>query len=436
MAAVTSSCSLTTFVGHSVQPVQSSNDRTTFQSAGFIARQKSLQSKTSKTCHVSALHWREHPDSNPPVTSSQTPLFSSSVVAALASFLVTSLPAQALETKISVDSVNPLLLFGGIGALIIPGTIFFLLGRKGYSGDLKAQEALDLLGEENVILLDIRSKGDRKEVGSPSLKSVKKKAVLVEFEKEEEDGTFFADPEFADSVTSSKGVSTDATIIVIDKLGGIAPNAAKVLTKAGFKKVYAIKGGAEGTGGWKESDLPWEQPAPAFKLDIRTIRDAIAASVEESKGFVPASLGVAAAAGASIVLLSEVEAAMQLLGTAAIVQLTLKKFLFAEDRKKTIADIRTFLDTKVAPKDLVDDIKDIGASLLPDSAIAKRVGEVADEVADAIASGEIPIENGASSVEPRVQTSSIDFPPPPRPLSPYTMYPDLKPPSSPTPSPP
>ena len=53
----------------------------------------------------------------------------------------------------------------------------------------------------------------------------------------------------------------------------------------------------------------------------------------------------------------QAETVLQLLGSVAFIQLFAKKFLFAEDREQTIREITTYLDTKIAPKGLADDLK-------------------------------------------------------------------------------
>jgi chitinase domain-containing protein 1 len=53
------------------------------------------------------------------------------------------------------------------------------------------------------------------------------------------------------------------------------------------------------------------------------------------------------------------EIVLQLLGSVAFIQIFEKKFMFAEDKEWTIKEVTTFLDTKVAPKDLGDDLKEL-----------------------------------------------------------------------------
>eukprot|EP00897_Mesotaenium_endlicherianum_P001668 jgi/Mesen1/1529/ME000133S00540 len=385
----------------------------------------------------------------------------------------------ALDSTVASFQDNPVLLAGGAAAVIVPTILFFLLNRKGYAGDLSAEDAFSLLqNDASSILLDIRSKDDIAETGSPSLKSIRKKVISIPFEIEA-DGAVLDDPNFAERVGSKRGLSQDSVVLIIDKLGGLSPAAAKVLTKGGFVKVFAIKGGAEGTRGWKESRLLWDEPGPKFNLDFSTLAKALA-STEVDSELATAGLGVAAAAGLSLVVFSEAEFLLQFLGSAALLQILAKKFLFAKDRKQTISEIQSFLDTKVAPKELLDEIKGIGAALLPEvktseapvastaEAIASTAEAPAASTAEAPAAStaeapaastaeapaastaeapvastaEAPVAstavdesgNGASTKAPQTSTSpSTSGPPSPQPLSPSAEYSDLKPPTSPTP---
>lgn len=376
---------------------------------------------------------------------------------------------------------NPLVVAGGLAAVLVPTLVISLFAGKGYAGDVSPEDALKLLEQPNSLLLDIRGKAEKAAEGSPSLKSVKKKPKTVAFEIEEDDA-IYQDPAFADKVAALQGASPETVVVVLGGSGGLAATAASVLAKADFSKVYVVKGGAES---WKESGLQWDEPGRPFKVDLGVFKDALG-SVEGPK--LPAStLGVAAAAGVSVLLLSELETALQLLGSAAILQLFVKKFLFAEDRKTSFSQIQTFLDTKIAPEALVDDIKQIGNVLLKEgqavtggaddafsgkgdgaaaeakgalSAVAAEASSAAREVSGQVSSAAAEATNAvakategaASSTEEASggpgaasttaegsggsTSSSTDLPPSSRPLSPYAQFPDLKPPSSPTPSPP
>eukprot|EP00271_Cylindrocystis_brebissonii_P012488 TRINITY_DN3106_c0_g1_i8.p1 TRINITY_DN3106_c0_g1~~TRINITY_DN3106_c0_g1_i8.p1 ORF type:complete len:488 (+),score=88.79 TRINITY_DN3106_c0_g1_i8:100-1464(+) len=340
---------------------------------------------------------------------------------------------QALVNTVSEPSFDPTFIAVGAAALLVPVSLFFLF-KKGYAGDLSPSDALSYLQEDSsAFLIDVRSKKERGADGAPSLKSTGKKALTVTYVVEGEDGELMADEDFVEKVIASKGVSLESPLLLLDSVGPLAVEAAKALTKAKFQKVYAVRGGAIA---WKESGLTWVKPS-SFKLDLGVIKDAITSTVEDNKALLPASLGVAAAAGASVVLLSEVEVALQVLGSAALLQLLVKRFLFAEDRNKTIAEIKTFLDTKVAPQSLADDIKEIGSALLPnEKEVTEKELSDARELIDALEQAvELPAASAATSASGEGASSQSDSAAASLSES-ESKYPDLKPPSSPMPSPP
>lgn len=87
------------------------------------------------------------------------------------------------------------------------------------------------------------------------------------------------------------------------------------------------------------------------------------------------ALGAAAAVGASAFMFTEFETLLELVGSVAALQIFINKFLFAEDRDKTVASIKTWLDTKVMPKDLAADIKGIVSSAVEDTGLVASGGE-------------------------------------------------------------
>jgi chitinase domain-containing protein 1 len=175
----------------------------------------------------------------------------------------------------------------------------------------------------------------------------------------------------------------------------------------------------------------------------------------------PTTLGVAAAAGVGLVVFSEAETALQLLGSAALVQLFVKKFLFADDRQKTLKEIQTFFDTKIAPKEIVDELKGIGKVLLSTDEEVKQAAAILEDTLSttSLSRGKEPARPSSAStafkgdeppaLDPPVPLEEFnlasmegytaspgpaDLPQSTTPLSPYTQYPGLKPPTSPTPS--
>jgi len=202
-----------------------------------------------------------------------------------------------------------------------------------------------------------------------------------------------------------------------------------------------VKDGAEGSRGWKSSNLPWKEPAKGFSFDLGEL-------FGDGSDSLPLTIGLAAATGLGVLAYTEIETLLQFLGSAAIVQLVATKLLYAEDRQKTLKQIDEFFNKKVAPKDLVDEIKEIGQALLPLPGETKSTPALASATPAAAtataatteAATPAPTEGAPTApttAAPAAQESAPATPTPtakPRPLSPYPNYPDLKPPSSPSPS--
>ncbi|KAK8611970.1 hypothetical protein V6N13_132004 [Hibiscus sabdariffa] len=296
------------------------------------------------------------------------------------------------------------------------------------------------------LLLDIRPLKEIRDVGTPNTRGFGKKPVSVAYNSEDKAG-------FLKKLSLKFKEPENTTLFIIDKFDGNSELAAELVTTNGFK-ANAVKDGADGPRGW----------------------------VEEPDGL---SVTVGIAAGLGFLAFSELETILQLLGSAAIVQFVSKKLLFAEDRKQTLQQVDVFLNTKVAPKELVDDVKEMGVALLPTSTSSNALPSPTEakpepKVEAVVESPQInsvlqtkseadgisgfssllsPYASPATSkatlspteakpepkVEGTAETPLINSVPKtestadgnsgfPRPLSPYASYPDLNPPTSPTPS--
>uniref|UniRef100_J3LBH1 Protein THYLAKOID RHODANESE-LIKE, chloroplastic n=1 Tax=Oryza brachyantha TaxID=4533 RepID=J3LBH1_ORYBR len=270
--------------------------------------------------------------------------------------------------------------------------------------------------------------GDARETGSPNLREAKKKAVAVPYDGEDKNGFLkklslrFKDPE-------------NTTLVILDKFDGNSELVAELVTANGYKAAFAVKDGAEGRRGWLSTDLPWATPTKGFSLSDL---------VGDGADGLPVTLGLAAATGLGILAYTEIETVLQFLGSAAIVQLVASKLIYAEDRKKTLKQIDEFFNKKVAPKELVDEIKEIGQALLPSSntksqpatAVAAPAAATATAAPPAAPAEAAPAAASATAAPPAApadEASTEAAPAAPTSLSPYPNYPDLKPPSSPSP---
>uniref|UniRef100_A0A0D3F385 Protein THYLAKOID RHODANESE-LIKE, chloroplastic n=1 Tax=Oryza barthii TaxID=65489 RepID=A0A0D3F385_9ORYZ len=290
---------------------------------------------------------------------------------------------------------------------------------SGGGGGGGGEFALPDLGLGGVLdfLVDIRPPGDARQSGAPDLREAKKKAAAVPYDGEDKNGFLkklslrFKDPE-------------NTTLVILDKFDGNSELVAELVTANGYKAAFAVKDGAEGRRGWLSSSLPWTAPKKGFSLSDL---------IGDGTDGLPVTLGLAAATGLGILAYTEIETVLQFLGSAAIVQLVASKLIYAEDRKRTLKQIDDFFNKKVAPKELVDEIKEIGQALLPSTGTKSQPAITEAAPATAEAAPAAATATAAPPAAPVEETSTEAAPAEPTPLSPYTNYPDLKPPSSPSP---
>ncbi|KAM1406104.1 hypothetical protein ACFXTH_000806 [Malus domestica] len=327
-----------------------------------------------------------------------------------------------LDNVISFVTDNPAVIAGGFAVLAVPLVLSQVLKPPKPFGVDSARSAYAKLGEDaNAQLLDIRPPAEFRQVGTPDVKGLGKKAVSIVYKSEDKPG-------FLKKLSLKFKEPENTTLFILDKFDGNSELAAELVAVNGFKAAYAIKDGAEGPRGWVNSGLPWTPPPKALSLDFGNLADALSGGVGEGSGALSLSLGVAAATGLGLLAYTEVETILQLLGSAALVQFVSTKLLFAEDRKETLQQVDKFLTTKVAPKDLVDDIKQIGTAFLPVT-VSKVLPAPAEPTVEAAAEA-TPEPN--SVPKPEVKAESL--PKISKPLSPFPYYPDFKPPASPRPS--
>ncbi|KAL3349186.1 hypothetical protein AABB24_022366 [Solanum stoloniferum] len=352
-----------------------------------------------------------------------------------------------VETVTTFASENPIIIAGGFAALALPIVLFQVLGKPPKSWGVESAKTAyaKLADDAGAQLLDIRAPAELREVGSPDIRGLKKKPVTVIYKGEDKTG-------FLKKLSLKFKEPENTTLFILDKFDGNSELVAELVTENGFKAAYAIKDGAEGPRGWQNSSLPWILPKKTLGLDLSNLSDALDGVLGEGSDAVTVGLGVAAAAGLGILAFSEVETILQLLGSAALVQLVSKKLLFAEDRKKTLQQVDEFLSTKVAPKELADEIKQIGKALLPDSVSSNALPAPVEaspaaatstvEETESVAKEDIAPPKVEATSQPTPEVNAVPnaevkadaLPESSRPLSPYPNYPDLKPPTSPMPS--
>ncbi|XP_048235940.1 rhodanese-like domain-containing protein 4, chloroplastic [Ricinus communis] len=333
-----------------------------------------------------------------------------------------------LDNVISFATENPVVIAGGAVVLAVPLILSQILKKPKSWGVESAKKAYALLGDDaNAQLLDIRAPVELRKVGTPDIRGFKKKPVPISYNGEDKTG-------FLKRLSLKFKEPENTTLFILDKYDGNSELVAELVTVNGFKAAYAIKDGAEGPKGWTNSSLPWIPPSKTLSFDLSSLTDAF--SIGDGSDVLPVTVTIAAAAGLGALAFSEIETILQVLGSAAIIQFASKKLLYAEERKQTLKQVDEFLNTKIAPKELADEIKQIGKALLPSTTTNKALPPPA-EASSEPAAAENTVQKAEAVAEPAPQINSAKagsvsgFS---RPLSPYASYPDLKPPTSPTPS--
>ncbi|KAF8642637.1 hypothetical protein HU200_067318 [Digitaria exilis] len=286
-----------------------------------------------------------------------------------------ALPDLDLGGLADFVSENPLVVAAGVAAVALPLLLAQLLGggagSKPYSVVSARAAYQRLLEEPAAQLVDIRTRKDAQEDGTPDLREAKKKVVAVPYNGEDKNG-------FLKKLALRLKDPENTILIILDKFDGNSELVAELVTANGYKAAFAVKDGAEGSRGWKDGS------------------DSL-----------PLTIGVAAATG---------------LGVLA----------YTEDRQKTLKQIDEFFNKKVAPKDLVDEIKEIGQALLPLPGEAKSQPALASVTPAAATATAAPTEAGPAADAAAAATATAAPTTEATPLSPYTTYPDLKPPSPPS----
>ncbi len=146
---------------------------------------------------------------------------------------------------------------------------------------LDAQEAYDMkvTNSDKVILLDVRNQAEIHYTGFPNTADAnipyRFDSAEWKMKKKGNFGTFKMpkNPDFlqaVENVLKTMKLTKNSPLIIMCATGNRAPFAAKVLYKAGYKKVYTQVEGFEGVkakegkskgrrvvGGWKVRNLPW-----------------------------------------------------------------------------------------------------------------------------------------------------------------------------------
>lgn len=307
-----------------------------------------------------------------------------------------ALPAVELPavdvSALGLDAIDPLYVAAGAALVAIPLGLGALLGG-GSTPRAKAVPAATaveaLAADPGCLLVDIRSKAEAAEVGSPSLKGVSKRApAAVPFTATSKEGDLIVDVAFGEKVAKLKGVDDlSKPLILIDTDGSLSPAAAKIILKElPDKSVYFITGGAEA---WQEAGFPWKEPLRfslpnLSNIDLANIdltagvnavvggAKALADDFAEAPSVTKGLLAAGAVAGASVLLFSQAELLFEVAGLFAAGQF-LFKMMFADEREKALTEIKKVAE-QVDINDLPEDLGKIATTLLEDKTGTQIIG--------------------------------------------------------------
>lgn len=264
-------------------------------------------------------------------------------------------------------SENPAIIAAGVGVVAVGLVIARLVGRGVNVKKLSAAKAFDLLSSDSdIIFIDLRSKQEVKEAGSPDLRSIKRKITSLPYT------TGLAGDlveGFPDKLLKLPGLSEDSEILFFDSYGQDA-KAVSGAVREGVKQVYYVADGADGVRGWRASQLPWREPSRGFNfnLDFSGLKglnlDKVAEDFKSKPTLTKAGLAVGALGAAAVVLFNEVEVVLEVLGVAAAGNFLAKKLLFAKDREQTVEQIRDIVDNKIAAGEVGKDLRKVADTLV------------------------------------------------------------------------
>lgn len=139
-----------------------------------------------------------------------------------------------------------------------------------YAGDVAPTEAwASLSNDRSAVLIDVRTRAEWSFVGLPSLVSLGKNPITLEWQIFP---SMAVNPDFVevlDGALVKAGFDRDAPLYFLCRSGARSRNAAIAMTAAGWSRCFNIGPGFEGpldagghrggVSGWKADGLPWTQ---------------------------------------------------------------------------------------------------------------------------------------------------------------------------------
>ena len=186
------------------------------------------------------------------------------------------------------------------------------------------------LGSE-AVLLDTRDKQSISSYGKPDLSGTGCKYINLPYQPSSDDFL---------SKAASKCANAES-VAVLGETPGFAASAAKELVRFGSVEVPVVYV----SGDWKGAGLPWKEPRQGLRLP----------SIGNGES-VTGALYATGAIGASVLFTAELDAILELVGIFGASSVLVKRFLFYEDRQRTLDELQRFFDERVAPQELIADL--------------------------------------------------------------------------------
>jgi len=209
-----------------------------------------------------------------------------------------------------------------------------------------------------VVVVDIRPRAGRS--GGPDWGKYGKRASSVPYLPAK--GTT-VDENFGRKIARLRGVGDGALVVLVDADESAAPSAAREILKLpGIASICYIKGGAEG---WKAAGMPWRSglTLPSIKLPSVSV-DGIFDSYRANPGAYNLGLGAGVVAISTALVVSELDALLEVVGLVGFSQLFLRNMVFAKDRREAIRKLREIRDEKIAVGSAGQDLKRLANAVL------------------------------------------------------------------------
>lgn len=144
----------------------------------------------------------------------------------------------------------------------------FKMPSGDYAGDVSCKDAWDALsGDEDAVLVDVRTQVEWQLVGKPDLSSINQEPVYLQWVTTQGMNENFLDE--LKSALEERAAKPDTPIYFMCQSGGRSKMSAMQCTELGFNRCYNIAEGFEGdldqhqhrnsVSGWKVAGLPWTQ---------------------------------------------------------------------------------------------------------------------------------------------------------------------------------